>query len=183
MVGRTLDLVVRLEFTESGDIVKSEEWLLDGQLHNPLGPALVIRDPTSGIVTAEQWCLNGRNHREDGPASIQYDPTTGCAVNEIWIQNGLVHRSDDLPALIRRTPDGETTELRYDVQNLTHVMYDPDTRIRTYEGWYHRGAMHRDDGPAEITRSANTGRIKSKRFFQSGRQVPSLNNAPRHNPN
>ncbi|WP_274630815.1 hypothetical protein [Arvimicrobium flavum] len=120
-----------------------------GQLHRENGPALVVRDPVSGVVTAETWCQNGRPWRDDGPAEIKRDAETGVTTFEGWWQGGKPQRLDG-PAEITR---------------------DAKTGVATYEAWRKDGQPHRDGGPALTVRDADTGVATREEYWQDGEQV------------
>lgn len=51
---------------------------------------LLIEDPKTKIITLEAWVKNGGFDRPDGPALIERDPITGVSINEEWWSDGVL---------------------------------------------------------------------------------------------
>jgi hypothetical protein len=76
-----------------------EKWWKDGALDRADGPAVIERDPVTGIVTREDWWRDGSLHRTDGPAIIERDPATGAVTwEEWWIEEDFAPPSAAEPA-------------------------------------------------------------------------------------
>ena len=71
------------------------------ELHREDGPAIIGRDPETGVVDYLSWQQHGQSHREDGPAHIMINAANGIVHFEDWSKNGKTHR-DDGPAHIER---------------------------------------------------------------------------------
>lgn len=109
----------------STGVVVSEEWLEDdsrrpatasGSFHRTDGPALIIRDPVTGIAVYEGWYQHDEPHREGGPAGTKRDPKTGNVVKEEWYQHGNRHRLDG-PAITNYNPTtGEVTTTSWRIE-------------------------------------------------------------------
>lgn len=85
----------------TGDIV-SEKWRnKDNQFDRKDGPAVISRDPSTGILFQEDWYRNGTYHRDGGPACIRRDPVNGGVMLASWYDHGKRHRADG-PAVIQR---------------------------------------------------------------------------------
>jgi hypothetical protein len=52
------------------------------------GPAVIHRDPKTGVVTNEIWMRKNKYHRDDGPAMIWRDATTGQITRVEYYTNG-----------------------------------------------------------------------------------------------
>ena len=121
----------------------------DGVLHKENAPAM-------------QW-LNGKRHKEDGPAVELANGT------KQWFINGQYHRENG-PAI--EFPDGKkewylfnrrVTEEEFQQYVSNEELEDSSTRKKLKNGkyvsdhigvssWYKNGLLHREDGPAIITR-------------------------------
>lgn len=53
------------------------EFRFRGLLERKDGPALMIIDPNSKVVVREEWYRNNERHREGGPAVVVRDQTSG----------------------------------------------------------------------------------------------------------
>jgi hypothetical protein len=58
------------------------------------GPAIIERNPKTGVATCEEWWLEGKLHRTDDSADIERDPTTNVVIREEWCLNGDWQRKD-----------------------------------------------------------------------------------------
>jgi len=97
-------------------------------------------------------------------ASIEYEVfvahsnENGRVIRERWRVDGKLCRYGGLPA----------------------VLYiDEFTGVVTLEEYYRNGQLHRNDGPAQIKRDAQTGEVLEQRNFMSGLEV---SKAPRATP-
>jgi antitoxin component YwqK of YwqJK toxin-antitoxin module len=59
-----------VEYYENGK-VKSQEWWINGELHNENGPSY-IDYYENGQIELKSWKINGKSHNENGPAYIWY---------------------------------------------------------------------------------------------------------------
>ena len=69
---------------------QEETWYENGKWHREGGlPAIIRRDPQTGVITTEMWYENGKPHRENGlPTGIERDPQTGYIKRREFYQNG-----------------------------------------------------------------------------------------------
>jgi hypothetical protein len=82
----------------------TEDWRdKDGKFDRADGPAVITRDPKTGIVCTEEWWKNDKLHRLDGPAIVNRDARTGVVSCEAWYKNGNLSRNNG-PALTVRDP-------------------------------------------------------------------------------
>jgi len=146
-----------------------EEWSINGVIHNPFGPAVVLR--------SRDWCVGewydkeGLLHRDNAPAFIRiygdnpsiemYDKGKGY-IHEQWFTHGIATRSDN-PALLTRE-DGLVLEEKWILNGKEHrvdgpsyISREPDTGVITLEQWMRADEFHREDGPAFIERDERTG--------------------------
>jgi hypothetical protein len=65
------------------------QWGKDGKRHREDGPALIHRDPFTGVLVKEAWFKNNEVHREDGPADILRKADTGRIYYSAWYRNGV----------------------------------------------------------------------------------------------
>ena len=75
------------------DPIREEHWR-GNLLHREDGPAVVVRDPRSGVVVEEKWYCRNEIHRPDGPAVIRRHPVTGDVLRaEYYLEGDLVPAS------------------------------------------------------------------------------------------
>lgn len=133
-----------------------EKWFQNGKLHRTDGPAKTVMSalqyPEWETATGygyKKWFINGRLHREDGPAIIL------PGGDRRWYQNGELHRTDG-PAI-----EGYDGRVEYWVQGVphreglpavvhAHKRFEAVHTDTPLEGWYEKGRLHREDGPAII---------------------------------
>lgn len=71
------------------------------------GPALIERNPESGLIVYAMYYWRGRRHREGGPAAIEYSQNGETLLGIDYMQHGVPHRDPrEGPAQIRYSFSG-----------------------------------------------------------------------------
>lgn len=99
-----MDVIIR-EYP-SGHKVK--EYRLDGNLHNPDGPAVLAW--YNGMLTQEEYWLDGELHNDEGPACITWN--NGVPIYKGYWLNGMIHNEEG-PAILHYNDAGELIEKVY----------------------------------------------------------------------
>ena len=132
-----------------GHLLVREVWSEEGRFHREGDlPALIERDPITGVTVTAKFYQHGELHRDGGPASIIRDPESGIAIRQLWMQHAKCHRSAGKPAEIVR--DGETG-------------------VVIEEHYAQNGLWHRESGPAVVKRDARTGSITERQHWLHGK--------------
>lgn len=103
---------------QTGELIFEAYYEVDQNLgrDEELGPALIKRDPMTGVIVHEQWRMyGGELHRSgDLPAFIVRHRETGLITREDYWVNGHRYREPGKPAIVIRNKDtGEITKARY----------------------------------------------------------------------
>jgi hypothetical protein len=79
---------VKIDRDDATGVAVFEEWTQgDGTQNRIDGPAMIVRDRSTGIVTTERWIRNNEIHRDDGPAVI-LRTSTGRVYSSEWFKHG-----------------------------------------------------------------------------------------------
>jgi hypothetical protein len=89
------DYLVWIERDSGTGIAVGETWSRPRKRNQPWpefhrigGPAVIRRDPSSGVAVKEEWYVDGQFDRADGPAVIHRDPVSGKIKYSSWYRNG-----------------------------------------------------------------------------------------------
>jgi len=102
---KNVTLVCKQEFYDNGRI-KSKQYRLDGELHNPNGIAWKAWLNNGQLISESYW-LNGKLHNENGIALTLWDFEGKLLAEEYLIQGKLLtkeefdNRNKPSPAIIR----------------------------------------------------------------------------------
>jgi hypothetical protein len=151
------------------------EYNAQDKLHREDGPAIIGRDPVTGVIACEKYSRHGEPHRRHGPALITRDRETGVLLGEEYYSFGQLHR-DAGPAYVGyNLESGKVTYEEYCRDGQTHRDDGPAVIIRYPDGsphierWYRGNDCHRDpkDGPAHCERDAQ-GRVITEEYWEHG---------------
>ncbi len=140
-------------------IVVEEQYLRGNRKHrDPVkGPALVRRDPETGVVTLEAYYVDGKLHREDGPAEKHLSKSVR---SENYYRHGVKHRDpEEGPA-------------------VTTISLSLGTPV--WQCYYWNGKLHRHGGPALIEHNRNNGKLSRQYYCLDGEYVSRNEALTRH---
>lgn len=144
------------------------------------GPALVSRDPDTGMVFRHAYFQYGKRHRDpqEGPAVIIRSVDTGEIIEEAYFQCGKLDRDEELgPAEIHHyTGPRRLAALGYYRRGKLHrrngpalVEFDPENSVILNEVYRVNNRLHRDpsEGPAMIERDTKGDLIREAFYFKN----------------
>lgn len=121
-----------------------ETHYVDGEIHRENAPA-VIKKTHAGVVLSEYFICHNKKHRVGGPATITRDRGR---VSICYYKDDKLHRENEQEQFVPAV-----------VETVNSVV--------VLEQYYINGRLHRDDGPAHITRD-ESGRITASVFYRNG---------------
>lgn len=111
---------VTVECDADNNNIISQVWRdQNGDLNNPIGPAIKRYDRGTGQLMEERWMRNDHTSRleSEGPALILYDPSNGKITKEMYFADGKLHRVYGAAVIHRNSESGVVTHSEYFISN------------------------------------------------------------------